>query len=140
MSNSITKSAGGGYPIFAGGKVVGKVKSAVFSKQIKGSKHLLLKPRAIALDVDSLRQAKDYGAKTIRITDMESGIVYSCDMAHFDRHSFELNRGFGSQRALPLDRWTVTAGMKVNTPLPVPEPSKADCEAIQMSLFAGGVA
>lgn len=123
--------------------MVGKVQSAVFSKQIKGSKHILRKPRAIALDADSLRQAKEYGAATIRITDTESGAVYSCDMTHFYRYSFELNRGFGLQRAMVLDRWTMTAGNQRNTPLPTAETytdagaNEYKPEAVQMALFAG---
>lgn len=128
--NNITKPNGEQQPIYAGGRVVGEVHSAVFNKRIKGSLHMLRKPRAIALDVDSLRQAKEYGAATIRITDTESGAVYSCDMAHFYRHSFLLNRGYGEQRAMILDRWTVTGANAKNTPLPI-----AETKAVQYSMF-----
>jgi hypothetical protein len=110
-------------PIYAGGRVVGEVTSAVFCKSIQGSKHILRTPPAIALDVDSIRQAVRAGAKTIRITDRENGKVYACDVAHFDLYSFELNRGYGVQRALPIDHWTVTAGRKKNTLLPIAQPT-----------------
>lgn len=131
MNNS-TKSKGEQQPIFANGRIVGNVQSGVFSKNIRFSIHTLRKPRAIALDVDSLRQAKEYGAVTLCITDTETGAVYSADMSFFYRHSFMLNRGAGEQRAMILDRWTVTGGSAKNTPLPIAE-TKA--EAVQYSMF-----
>lgn len=97
-----------GNKIFAGSRVVGEVSGGVFKKTVSGSVHFLRKPPAIALDVDSIRQAREYGAVGIQVTDRETGREYSCDLGHFDRHSFALNRGFGDQRALPLDRWVVT--------------------------------
>lgn len=128
--------------VFAGNRVVGEVKRGIFSKRIVASRHMLRTPRAIALDVDSLRQAKDYGAHTIRITDGETGRVYSADYEHFMRYSFELDRGHGLQRALMLDRWTVTAGVIRNLPLPVADQTPAleydepvTSEPIQYSLF-----
>ena len=114
MSKCSTKNK-----IYAGNRVVGEVSSGVFKKTISGSSHILRKPRAIALDVDSLKQAKEYGASTIRITDRETGRVYSADIEYFTRYSFELNRGFGAQYALTLDRWTVTTTAQKNTPLPI---------------------
>jgi hypothetical protein len=120
MSNDTPKNK-----IFAGSRVVGEVVSGVFKKIISGSIHFLRKPRAIALDVDSLQQAKRYGAVTIEITDRETGKVYSADVEHFARFSFELNRGYGSQRALILDRWTVTQGKHKNTPLPIADQTPA---------------
>jgi hypothetical protein len=82
--------------------------------------------------VDSLRKAKQYGAHTLRVTDGETGRVYHSDYNHFMRYSFELNRGYGAQRAMVLERWTVTGGEARNVPLPVdPEP-----EPIQYSMFS----
>lgn len=94
--------------VYAGGRVVGEVSGGVFKKTVSGSRHFLIRPRAIALDVDSIRQAKEYGAVGIEITDRETGTVYSCDMGNFARYSFDLNRGFGAQKALTLDRWVTT--------------------------------
>lgn len=94
--------------IYAGGRVVGDVSNGVFRKVVSASKHFLYSPRAIALDVDSIRQAKAAGAVGILVTDRETGREYSCDFGHFDRFSFELDRGHGRQRALVLDRWVVT--------------------------------
>jgi hypothetical protein len=141
MSNDSTKNK-----VYAGSRVVGNVEGGVFKKTISGSIHILRQPRAIALDVDSLQQAKHYGAYTIQITDRESGRVYSSDIEHFARYSFELNRGYGAQRAMMLDRWIVTAGAKKNLPLPIanqtPAPEYVETVTnepgpVQMSLFAG---
>lgn len=98
-------------PILVNGKTIGKVTAGAFCKVIHGSKHLLRSPRAIALSTASLDAAAAAGANTIAITDVETGLVYSCTMAHFKRQAFDLQRGhFEPQRALTLDHWDVTGG------------------------------
>jgi hypothetical protein len=102
MSNCSTK-------IFVSGHCVGEVKNGAFIKSIVGSRHLLTHPPAIALSVDSLKQAKALGATEIRITDRETGTVYSADIAYFEHYSFPVQRGgYEAQRALPLERFSVT--------------------------------
>lgn len=98
-------------PVYASGRIVGKVQGREFCKVIQFSKHALRKPPALALSSDSLLQAENLGATSIKITDMESGRVYSCSIEHFRRYAFDLQRGgFENQKALPLDRWDVTGG------------------------------
>jgi len=97
-----------GSKIFVAGRVVGRVEGGVFVKSIEGSKHILHKPRAIALSVESLQQAKALGADRISIRDRETGTVYFTDIAHFERYSFSMQRGgFEPQKALPLERWSL---------------------------------
>lgn len=104
MSDCSTKK------IFTSGRVVGKVVGDVFKKNIAGSRHILHKPRAIALSVESLTQAEKVGAREIQITDKESGDLYACPFERFKEYAFPIQRGgFEPQMALTLDRFDVTS-------------------------------
>lgn len=104
MSDCSTKK------IYTGGRVVGKVVGDVFKKNISGSRHILHKPRAIALSVESLTQAEKVGAQEIQITDKESGALYACPFERFKEYAFPIQRGgFEPQMALTLDRFDVTS-------------------------------
>lgn len=119
-------------PVYANGRVVGKVQAGAFRKSIDFSKHALRYPPALALSVDSLQQAKRAGAEAIEIYDRETGRVYSCAITHFMRYSFELQRGgYERQRALPLRYWTASGGNVENRP---PE-NREDDTAVQLTLI-----
>jgi len=92
-------------PIYIGNKVVGKVKGDVFYKFIRGSKHILKKPPAIAFDIDSLIQAERAGAVWVQITDCESRTIYRATIRHIREKGGELDRGFGRQIFLPMNGW-----------------------------------
>lgn len=96
--------------IFTDGRVVGEVVGEVFKKNISGSRHILHKPRAIALSVESLTQAEKVGAHEIQITDKESGDLYACPFDRFKEYAFPIQRGgFEPQMALTLDRFDVSS-------------------------------
>jgi len=110
MNNSNTKK------IYVGKRVIGEVIRGTFRKHIKGSRHILRTPCSIALSVDSLHQAEQHGAKTIEISDSESGCVYSCSIEHFRYYSFPLQRGgFEPQLALPLERFAVSSPLEISS-------------------------
>jgi hypothetical protein len=90
-----------------GNKTFGIVYSDEFRKVITGSKHLLRRPPAICIDKGALERAEAAGAKKIKITDDETGIIYRCTVDHLKRAAVVINRGFGEQWALVLDSWTV---------------------------------
>jgi hypothetical protein len=92
-------------PIHAGNRVIGKVSGNTFYKHIRGSVHILRTPRAIALDVGSLEQAERAGAVNVQVTDTETGTAYRSSIEHIRRAGFDLDRGFGSQIALPIEGW-----------------------------------
>ncbi len=99
--------------VFTDGRVVGEVVGGVFKKNILGSRHILHKPRAIALSVESLSQAGQVGASEIQITDKESGWVYSCSVEHFKEYAFPIQRGgFEPQLALPIERFVTTTPLE----------------------------
>lgn len=129
--------------VFVSARYVGSVEGGVFKKTIKGEKHMLHSPRAIALSVESLRQAEAFGAHDIEIKDAESGILYSCSILHFKRFCFELQRGgFEKQKALPLDRFNFIGGQpRGNVPMRINPAERVAVEPMriednfQLSLF-----
>ena len=90
-------------------RYIGEVEDGKFKKRIQFSKHALHTPPALALSVETIVQAEQFGAHEIEITDLESGRVYSCSLEHFNRYSWKIQRGgFEPQRALALERWSVS--------------------------------
>lgn len=90
------------------GKVVGAVEDGIFSKSIKGSKHILQKPPAIAFDVCSIEQAKAAGASRVQVLDTESDKVYSASLERISEKGTYFNRGWGEQVFLPMVYWGMT--------------------------------
>ena len=93
--------------IYAQGRCVGEVRGDTFYKTVRGSKHMLRKPRAWAIDMQSLADAEALGAVRVEITDRESDSVYRASIAEIRRLGFVFDRGAGPQVALPLNCWTV---------------------------------
>ena len=86
---------------------VGSVEGDVLIKQVDARKHQLRKPKAWACDVVTLEQARNKGAESIRLIDKKAGIEWETRLdSLFGRGSFEINRGYGCQRVLPLIHWT----------------------------------
>ena len=84
----------------------GRVSGGVWRKTVRASIHQLRKPKpAWALDVADLEAARRCGAKTIEITDQETGVVYTVTVDHFMAHASRFNRGAGEQAALPSGFW-----------------------------------
>ena len=93
-------------PIYVAGKVnpIGHVESDTFLKSIK-TRHMLRQPPAIALDVQSLRDAEEAGAAFVEITNTETRKQYRASVAAIWRHGFRFDRGWGEQIALTLNQW-----------------------------------
>ena len=94
--------------VYAQGRVVGQVRGNVFHKTVRGSVHMLRRPPAWALDLGSLLQAEKQGARSVEIRDIETGNRYRASIEQVRRHGFTLDRGYGQQIGLALDRWTLT--------------------------------
>jgi len=90
------------------GKVVGKIANRVFSKQVKGSIHMLKIPMAWAIDADVFDKVVARTCSTIQITDIETRTMYTVAVKVFGSFRMKLNRRAGDQYALPLVRWEVT--------------------------------
>ena len=92
-------------PIYVRGRVVGTVENGIFRKSIKGSVHLLRKPRAIAFDISTLHDAARAGATQVEITDVENGKIYLARIDDILRDGRRFNRGHGWQIYYLLSRW-----------------------------------
>lgn len=91
--------------IYSGGKVVGRVENDTLHKTIRGSKHFLRKPPAIALDLAALDQAEQAGASRVEVVDVETGTRYRATIDHIREAGFQFDRGYGEQIGLELDGW-----------------------------------
>jgi hypothetical protein len=120
-------------PIYANGRVIGRVVGDTFHKSITGSRHLLRTPRAICFDRSTLHDAAAAGATRVEIYDSESRTTYTATLATIDAYSFPVRRGHGDQVGVALVYWSV------NGAPPVAEQRAAatnqEREELQLSLF-----
>ncbi len=95
-------------PIYVGRHIVGYVRGGVFHKTLR-SNHFLQKPRAIAFDMSTLREAEQAGAQRVEIVDADSQRIYRASISTIHARGFRVERGFGEQWALPLSEWNNAA-------------------------------
>jgi len=95
------------------GQVVASLKGHTLTKRVRGSRHMLRRPPALAFDAAILEQARQDGASVVEILDVETGRIYRAAIDAFELHGFKFNRGFGEQVGLALCYWRVeAAGVK----------------------------
>jgi hypothetical protein len=99
VSTSITTQ------IWVGNHIVGEVRGGEFIKKVKGTKHFLRKPPAIAFDISSLEEARACGATKVRVIDTESGKIYQAPISTIFAKGFSFNRGRGEQIGLRFVHW-----------------------------------
>ena len=88
----------------ADGRIVGQLDGDILRKSAR-REHMLQRPPAWAWDTAILEAAENAGA---RFTEVEcEGLIYRAALADFRRYGFPVNRGYGSQRGLPLSFWHV---------------------------------
>lgn len=92
--------------ISIGGRVVGVIQHGALTKHIE-ARHYLRDPRAIAFAQEAIDAAQRAGVSQIIVTDTDTGTIYSTSWADFMAFSWTFSRGFGPQRAMRLNRWTV---------------------------------
>jgi hypothetical protein len=120
-------------PIYVAQRVIGVVAGDTFHKTITGSKHILRRPRAIAFDRCTLRDAAAAGATCAAILDRETHATYTISFETIDRHSFPVLRGHGDQIAVTLEHWAINGA----TPAAVAKAAQTNLERkeLQLSLF-----
>jgi len=98
-----------GQPVYrADGKaVIGRTSGDTFIKYAHGSKHMLLRPKGWASDVDVLNEIRARGVAVFKVIDRETGITYTARLADFDRFGVSLQRQYGPQVCLPLAYWSI---------------------------------
>ena len=86
-----------------GNKVIGTLSDNKFIKHVKGSKHILRHPPAIAIDTGAFDIEIRPNATEIIVIDTETSHEYYCSTDTFTRHYFKFNRGYGEQYACPIN-------------------------------------
>ncbi len=95
-------------PIYAGNKVIGQVVGEIFELMRRRTPHMRRVPQlSWAIDVASLEDAYQHGARVVHIFDAEEEKHYWCHITDFDSDpAFPLDsKEYGRQRALPLWAW-----------------------------------
>lgn len=98
-----------GQPVFTvDGRTAGYISGRTFRKRVEASRHMLKKPRpAWAIDVYVLDQLRAAGVVDLVIEDTEGALTYSASLAHFERHCWQFDYGWGVQVAMGLRFWRV---------------------------------
>lgn len=116
-----------------GRAIVGRVEGDTFKKRLRSTIHQLRRPPAWAADLDTLDQAQAAGATRVEIKDLDTGKVYTADLADFYRHGVRVTRGHGVQLALVLGHWSVNG-----RPLTVAGAGPSGASGpVQLGLFQG---
>jgi hypothetical protein len=88
------------------GQPAGHIDGTVLRKRVDIRRHQLRVPPAWATDEAILLEAEACGARTVELMD-EQGTMWTAPLAAFFRDGIGIDRGFGAQRALPLQYWSV---------------------------------
>jgi hypothetical protein len=95
------------------GRVVGEIDGNTFFKSVHASKHQLKSPPAWSIDADIFDKEIKPDCTQILIKDQETGNQYQCSIETFDQFKRNLDRGYGHQYYLTIDRWDIeTKGEK----------------------------
>lgn len=89
------------------GKVIGKLENGVLKKIVRGSVHMLQKPKGWAWDKHVIEETKILGGKSIEITDTETQTKYKAKLDDFEFFGIAFNRGYGEQIVLPIKYWSI---------------------------------
>jgi hypothetical protein len=94
-------------PLFVAGRdrPVATVAGEALKKFIR-PEHFLRKPAAIAFDEGVLREAARLGAVRVEVL-CSDGRTFRCTLDDYRTHGWTLDRGYGRQWALPLERWSI---------------------------------
>ena len=113
------------------GRRVMTVRNGVATRRA-GPGEMLTKPRAWCFHLQVLQQLERAQTCHIEVADLTSGVIYRVPWETFAALSVETDRGFGKQRYLPLEYWSVNGKPPLRKP-PIKQPV---CE--QLSLFGSG--
>jgi len=91
----------------AHGKIIGYLQDHTFIKPVIGSKHMLRRPPAWAIDAEAFDEEIKPNITEFVVIDKGTGIEYHASVETFDRLKRELDRGFGRQYFLTLNHWQV---------------------------------
>jgi len=89
------------------GRRIGYTEGEEFHKRVRGRLHQLQFPPAWANDESLTLRLQEQGIKRIIINDLDASRKYSVSMEVFLEKGFRIERGHGTQIALPLRYWEI---------------------------------
>lgn len=123
------------------GHISGRVSGDTFCRTIHNN-HVLRVPPALAMDVSVCDQLTAWGVTRLEFRNKDTGEIFRASLSHFLEKSFEFNRGYGAQRALPLTGWilerpggTRKPGPQDGAAPPTPKPNDKPKPPAQMGLW-----
>ena len=81
-----------------------RIEARILRRDIRGSKHLLRQPPALAFDAWTFQRLRAH-FDGIEVQDTEEGVVYRIGAHDFDRFAERLDRGHGLQDYVRLEHW-----------------------------------
>jgi hypothetical protein len=94
-------------PVKVNGRKVGEIVGDILRKNASFKSHLLQNPRGWTWDIAILEKARKAGVHLIVIIEIDSKWIYKSTFEDFMQNSVFIDRGYGQQRCLPLNFWTV---------------------------------
>jgi hypothetical protein len=123
----------------ARGQATASIVDGLLRKTI-GAQHLLARPPALAFDADHIEEAAAAGVTKVLVRNRDTGAVYRVSFETFRAKSFEIDRGFGRQRALALRHWQIEGGEPSPSTLIGTTPATTKMgDPGQLSLFLAGI-
>jgi len=90
------------------GRRVGKIDGDKLKIYASSKRHMLQQPRGWSIQLSILRQAKIANVKSVEIIDTELGVIFSSPIDSFWSDGIFVDRGFGEQRCLPINFWSIS--------------------------------
>lgn len=91
------------------GRPAASLRGDVLERTITGSKHLLKssggEPYALAFETKTLADAEKLGGQLVEVLDRETGNVSRTRLEAYRHYGWDLDWGFGKQRALALEHF-----------------------------------
>lgn len=95
--------------VYVMGTYVGYIADGVYHRNIDGNEHILRFPRpSICIDSEVLAHLRAKGVTQVHISERGGRVEWRATLAQFDKAGFDVSRGHGAQRALPLKEWRKT--------------------------------
>ena len=103
---SIHLQPNGSKKVQLGKKLIGIIDGQLFKKNVRGSRHMLLRVPGWAIDIDVLELLDEEGVTEIRIHDKETKKVYRASLLDFLAYGVPYHHPlYGPQLCLPLECW-----------------------------------
>lgn len=104
-------------PVRVGGHVVGYHDGSTFFRSFDSRRHVLRVPvPSLSLDDHALVELQRDGVTRAEFTDSSTGDVYLAALSAFWEHGYPVERGYGSQHALPLSAFFVVSTSQPSLP------------------------